>query len=1071
MTQGANYQATASLNIGPFSQAAQQMLNQWNQVTAGMKRGTQKTAVNQGFAAAMKADLVETVKLQKQQQLQQQRHLNIIAQQQQRHQNIMAQIAARSAAIAKRATGGRGGNQHFPTHAPAVQKQLINLSSAAQGTMIAFSALQGSIQGVLFGLVFLGWSNLKVSLSFAALALSIGTVVKSARLLLGLAKTVGREWETTGQRLALSLGSAAKAMEVLAKASSLSGQFGLPQADTRDAIGQLAQLGLATDTYIKGLANTAQGTGQTMTEVTKQFIEITTADADKRRSLIEAFAKENKIAIKDYGNSLELAMALQDRWNGSLELMAQTQEGMVGRIRSAWTDFGVSVGIVLNSYIKPVLSAILALAQGLSKGFAEAMKTSEATGEMQRNAANFNALITVLIPKLYMFGFIIGKVVFKAIQITAQVIKVLADALIRLWNKLKPIIDTLRNLIPKIKELIGWIIAWYTRHKDLIDTIGQVLLALLAFNLAMKALNLLVQTTIGLITGLAQALFGLPFKVISIGIEGVAEALSAIGAIANALASLGGKAIDITALGLWDLLGGLESLAGKMKDVADRVASDAARMAKAFGDAMDEMERKARKGISVSVNWLNNLASSLLSMAPQLGLILAQLFTNPVVLAAMSNPVVAAVIAGAILAGLAAAFPFQTGQVVAAFGEVIVAMALAIPIFLISVQIRTVTFFINFFNEVVKAVARSIWAIVEPVFKTLMDDFTKAFGLIKDLIIAIITGDWKEALIIALELIWLIFFQLPVDIAKAIGEGLRKIATDIIPDAARAIKDAFVESFGFIWDTFKGMFEAIWPWVSDWFTEFKNGFMDRAGNIFDPLLWALQDLVDAIDGFFSMFGIHGIGKKIMDFFGSIKDAISRMPNPFTHFGDYVNWFIDRINDMIDAYNRVPLLPNVGNVGRVGGGGSSSGTTSGGTAPAPPSVSQRIGAYIINAQPLGGGVNKYLIQPSYWSNDNAPSPVEVTSSMLPDLSKYVFGGRVPGVRGEKQLVLAEGGEMFGGHPTFAEGRSGSRGSGINVTVEVRDSVVTNDIVREIGNQVAKILVSNLSGNRRMMFNRG
>ena len=94
---------------------------------------------------------------------------------------------------------------------------------------------------------------------------------------------------------------------------------------------------------------------------------------------------------------------------------------------------------------------------------------------------------------------------------------------------------------------------------------------------------------------------------------------------------------------------------------------------------------------------------------------------------------------------------------------------------------------------------------------------------------------------------------------------------------------------------------------------------------------------------------------------------------------------------------------------------------------------------------------------------------------PDLSKYALGGRVPGRPGTKVPVLADAGEVFLGHPSLARGSGREQaavgGSGsVDVYIDMRESVVTNDVVDKIAGSVASALVGQLAGNRRMSFHR-
>jgi hypothetical protein len=204
-------------------------------------------------------------------------------------------------------------------------------------------------------------------------------------------------------------------------------------------------------------------------------------------------------------------------------------------------------------------------------------------------------------------------------------------------------------------------------------------------------------------------------------------------------------------------------------------------------------------------------------------------------------------------------------------------------------------------------------------------------------------------------------FQAAFDAIKRIVEFVWADIQTIFQFALDTIKNAF----GFWKDIFSGDWDAAWQHVKDQFgiiwDLIKGLFENRLGLIKDIASTAVGALKDIF-----LNGFNAVKDGLLGIFNGIKGGVITMVNDVVRM---INGLIDAletgVNAVINAYNAIPLLPDVGNINL-------------------PSI-----PYV----PTGGG--------------GAEPPRTLVGGW------YQYGGTVPGPYGRPQLVVAHGGEEFRG----------------------------------------------------------
>lgn len=337
----------------------------------------------------------------------------------------------------RRSGGGHGGHEEdgkergqlMPLRSKGAAQALLGLSSAAQGAMIGIAALDANLVGLGFSLVFLGYGVVSVALLFAALTIAVGATIRVFKLITTAALAAGKAFETSGQQLANWFRSADLAMQFKAENIQIAKTFGVAIDEVDKLRFSLEQVGLKGPAYVKAALN-ASGAGLgAPSEIASRFADIAKAPSDQRGDLAARLARDMNVPIKQYASTLELAEAINERFAGSAEAMAQTTEGAIQRMRNTWQEFVIGLGVLLNEYVKPIVDVVQSLFQGLVDGFKAAYKTDAATGQLKRTVDELQAAIRKLMPYLYAIGLVLGRVIYRTAIWAAQGLKILADVM------------------------------------------------------------------------------------------------------------------------------------------------------------------------------------------------------------------------------------------------------------------------------------------------------------------------------------------------------------------------------------------------------------------------------------------------------------------------------------------------------------------------------------------------------------------------------------------------------------------------------------------------------------------
>jgi hypothetical protein len=962
--------------------------------------------------------------------------------------------------------------QMMPERSKAAAKALLNLSSAAQGAMIGVAALDGNIVGLGFSLIFLSYGIVTVAVAFAALTVAMIATERFFKMIITQGAKAGTAMEKLGTQMAGFFKSAAKSQEVLTKASGFAAEFGLDPAAAQQVTYELEKMGMATKTYMTAMANASAATGQDIVAINEQFLAIQKANAADQKGLIEQFSKDFDLSATKYASTLELAIALNERFAGSAEAAANTNAGIIAKIKAAWFDFVTTVGSVLVGFFKPILEAGLAFVQSMLAGFKAARDAGIKTGDLNDRMLEFANTIRMITPYLMRIGWVLGKVVYYGLLIMAKIVKVVADTLIRLWNKIKPVIDTIRALIPYVKEIADKIINWYKANKDLIDGLLTAIALLFAFEGGMRtgmAAADLFAKALGGVWGMLVGLWNMLMNtyVVKFAQTGIEAITSAIRALMTLIGQLAGKTIQFASSGIEGIMSALRGIGGLLDDIAKKAA--AIKLPGISGEpgtpgapGTPGTTPAAPKFPAFNFdNWPAMIGGAL-------GPLLAQAITL-----AMAHPLVLAALAAAALVIGAALFPKETGFVTSRAADWIGAAIVTIIGALATMYLRIIDKFIELQILIRVELAKLFVNAWLAVFDLLKETVQKVFGGLKDIIVGIITGDWERAVRGALKVLDAIFIDLPKGLLTILKDTWVSALTETVPVIANALWEAFKYVTEPLVDIFKEPFTAIWEWMKNWWAQFSGQWVtekfDASKRAFKE---QLANIKQAFKDIFDFQGSDSIGRIISGAFEALTNFVNRMPNPFGRFMDLMEDVIEKARRVKDFVNAV--LP--GNP--AGGGGSSSG--GGGQ------QQQQQQAYWVPAQitdwkfhyGANGSISygNYAIATSHWSDQGAGvAYVNMPGLQQPDLSKYALGGRVPGRPGQKVPVLAEAGEVFLGAPNLARasGREAAAlggGGGVNIYLDARGSVMTNDVVDELANQIFAKVGRNLSGNRGMTFHR-
>jgi phage-related protein len=340
----------------------------------------------------------------------------------------------------------------MPERTQEQARALLRLSSAAQGVMVGMVLAQGSVMNFAFSLIFLSYGIVKIVALFATLTVAAIGLKKLFYDLPKAAQAVGQSFEATGQQMASFLRSAQMAWDVMEQARIVAQQYGVAIDDARQAIFELTKVNQAQAPVIEALLNASAATGRAFSDVARQYSEILRASNEERSRLVQQFAKDMDITVRDYANTIDLITAINDRFAGSAAAQAQTTAGMIARIWAYINSLMTDIGNIVNQAIKPVVAVFHAFFQGLFEGFRTSYDSARASGKLDKELKGIRDTATDLIPKMYELGYVIGRALFNAIMFVIRAIKLFLQVLRAMVNAVKWVIDQIRAVAQVLKK-------------------------------------------------------------------------------------------------------------------------------------------------------------------------------------------------------------------------------------------------------------------------------------------------------------------------------------------------------------------------------------------------------------------------------------------------------------------------------------------------------------------------------------------------------------------------------------------------------------------------------------------
>jgi hypothetical protein len=837
------------------------------------------------------------------------------------------QIHLQNAGFASRKTATTLGG--LPAVSESTSQNLTKLSSAAQGMMFATSAMQGSIQGAAFSLIFMRFAIIKLMLTVAAITAVFILAVKSIKgfvSILRVSNKAAREMTSLGQRFASFFGRTAIAVELLNQADKAARQLGVGFAEAADSFAELLKVGANTEGVRQALLDTAAATGESLQTVTDRFTETISADADKRKEVIEQFARDFNIEIKQYENAQDLISALQTRFAGSAQRAANTQEGMLNRLTETWKSLGRVIGTVVDGFIKPFITLALTFANAILDGFTAARDADRDTGRLADRMNEFRATVLRLLPMVMALGNALGRGLYRAILLVFRVTKAVISALTRFWQAMKPIRDIVVGIAQFFKEWIGRLLELVREHSGVVKAIAAIALAAVGLKLALSGFAALTTRVAAALRSLAlmeAGLNGLKSKVISVTMAPIRGVLTDIATIRTNLASIGNSIITVSTRGKEGVLRDIAAIQAALNAIKSTTVDIGVK-----GGAGAAAGSKAALGLAQGIA---------LGVGTLLGRLLGGAILGALAAAATVISIPVAIVAGIVLAIAAAIvaailFPEWTGRIVGALITAFTLIFFALPILLIKFGPMIAKALADVFVSGLKLLGEIMGALFGPLIDVIRMTFGMQLLNIAKFVRQIIEGDWGGAIKTALTGLRQTFIEFPLDVARAIRSGLSKVSLEILPrvfgDIVGAIKTGLGNVAGLFGDTFGPVAEKVQNALSglstfagEWGRKFVFGLRDELRPLNDHMVKPIRDAIDtimaAIGSWDDRTGFVGGIRKALEF---LTEGIKKMPNPFAPLLGFINGVAAAaetatrlIADVINAAKDIPspadLIPN------------------------------------------------------------------------------------------------------------------------------------------------------------------
>ncbi len=330
--------------------------------------------------------------------------------------------------------------QTFMAKQAQAQPVMSALSTAAQGMMMGFSAATGSIQGMLFGLVFMRFAVWDTRTAVLALAGALGILIP---MTIGNFLTAAIKAGDQSLRLRNDLMAAGVGADLLGrwldKAKKASTELGLPLETIVGSMTDLNRVGLLGDNIIDSILTGAIAKGgdaaKNVDVLTKAFMGLAKKDIYGRPAPsftgFEEFGFTEQF-VKQQGTMANMATAVMNKF-------ADTAKARQEELGTTWNKMGEGFkgittifGEEFNKGMKPVLDELLKSNKELLDSFEEYR------------------------PAIQTLGWFIGKILTWSLQGLAAGIKAVVGPFKILQSLMKPggFID--------IKNAIGGILDMFT---------------------------------------------------------------------------------------------------------------------------------------------------------------------------------------------------------------------------------------------------------------------------------------------------------------------------------------------------------------------------------------------------------------------------------------------------------------------------------------------------------------------------------------------------------------------------------------------------------------------------------
>ncbi|MCK9468416.1 MAG: hypothetical protein M0Q49_03270 [Porticoccaceae bacterium] len=888
------------------------------------------------------------------------------------------------------------------------QAMLHKLSSAAAGTMMGMSLLQGNITNVGFGLIFLQFAALKVALAAAALTVVIGG---SAGLVAAFTKLeaagirAGAMLEKSGQQLTNYFRSAKIAQEIMSQGDQFARRFGIDRDQARASIAELNKVGLQGERVALAMANASAATGKSIEQVTADYINAIRKGGDD----LKQFSKDYSLPGMAYANSLELAEAMNERFEGSAARSADTVVGAWNRIKNTAFATLEAIGSVWVAFIRPLQDVVLAFLDNVLSGFLEVRDAAKASGELKNNVDALMASVKRLTPLVAELGRFIGRGLAQATIWAARGLKVMVDAAKTALTWLKALRDRVVSMAQGWKEGADDV----DRFRLALGLIGPVVGRVLA-PLASIRINF-------------RNLFG------GAGEEGVeAGAKTFAGKIRTALATAFrgiARGIFRPDLLIKDILGGLARVSMSM-----------------IGNAL----RGLKTGLILTlVQALSLSAVDLLPIADNIKASLSEVLKLAFLGAAVGSvfgpggAVVGGMIGLIIAGGLELAFPGTAAKINQFLDDVLQAAIEMGSKAADSVGTWIQESFVPGFRAVAEAVREWFVEKALPAFREFADNAIELFGRVTDTL----KEFWDTRLEPVLSAIWSFITD---KLIPALGRMADWVIEHVLPRLMRFatwLKDRLLDVLEIIWIFLKDQWSQVWKAMQDIFEDIQPVI----NAVVDVLKWLwdrITDLWQAIDGplasallafwnFIEQKILPILDKLITTCLNKIKDWADDIPNPLALVAAGIDgvkrsieWLMEQINKFLNS-GFVGALGNVVDMlGKAGG-----------------LIGEGLGAVGGGAAAVGGWVTGKAL------GGTVPGRPGERKLVLAEAGEE-FGGHP---------ILA------GGRP----GGGGGAGTSIgHITIDLSGAVISDDrAINKLAEAVAESIFGRQTGSRRMTIHRG